>query len=161
LVPVLGPGDALVRVHAAGITPSELSWSASYTTRQGVERPPIVPTHDVSGIVDAITSGVSEVRIGDEVYGLTDFWRDGAAAEFVAVRATDLAPKPRTLQHTQVAAVPLSALTAWQTLFDRAELRDGQRLLIHGAAGGVGTYAVYSSQHGGELTLWARLRHAM
>jgi NADPH:quinone reductase-like Zn-dependent oxidoreductase len=160
-VPVLEPGDALIKVHAAGITPTELSWSATYTTRQGVERLPIVPTHDVSGIVEAITSGVSEVRIGDEVYGLADFWRDGAAAEFVAVRATDLAPKPRTLQHTQAAAVSLSALTAWQTLFDRAELRSGQRLLIHGAAGGVGTYVVQFARWRGTYVMGtASARHA-
>jgi NADPH:quinone reductase-like Zn-dependent oxidoreductase len=90
-VPVLEPGDALVRVHAAGITPTELSWSATYTTRDGVDRLPVVPGHDVSGVIEAITSKVTDVMIGDEVYGLTDFWRDGAGAEFVAVRAADLA----------------------------------------------------------------------
>jgi NADPH:quinone reductase-like Zn-dependent oxidoreductase len=82
------------------------------------------------------------VEVGDAVYGLTDFFRDGGAAEYVAVRAADLAPKPRTLDHASAAATPLSALTAWQALFDHGRLMPGQRVLIHGAAGGVGSFAV-------------------
>jgi NADPH:quinone reductase-like Zn-dependent oxidoreductase len=152
-VTLLEPGDALVRVHATGITPTELSWSATYTTRDGVDRLPVVPGHDVSEVVEAVCPGVTAVKIGDEVYGLTDFWRDGAAAEFVAVRAADLAPKPSSLDHLQSAAVPLSALTAWQGLFDQAGLQSGQRLLIHGAAGGVGTYAVQFAKWRGAQVL--------
>jgi NADPH:quinone reductase-like Zn-dependent oxidoreductase len=96
----------------------------------------------LSGVVEAVASDVTEVKAGEDVYALTDFWRDGAAADYVAVHAGDLAPKPASLTHTQAAAVPLSALTAWQALFDHAGLTMGQRVLIHGAAGGVGTYAV-------------------
>lgn len=140
--PTPGPGDALVRVHACAITPTELSWGTTYTTRAGVERLPTTPGHELSGVVEAVAGEVSAPKVGAAVYALTDFWRDGAAADYVVVRAADLAPKPKTLSHAQAAAVPLSALTAWQALFDHASLTRGQRVLIHAAAGGVGTYAV-------------------
>jgi NADPH:quinone reductase-like Zn-dependent oxidoreductase len=93
-VPLLAQGVALVRVHAAGITPTELSWSANYASRDGVDCLPVVPGRDVSGVIEAFSPGVTAVKIDDEMYGLTDFWRDAAAAEFVAVWAADLAPKP-------------------------------------------------------------------
>jgi NADPH:quinone reductase-like Zn-dependent oxidoreductase len=140
--PAPGAADALVRVHACAITATELSWGTTYTTREGVERLPTIPGHELSGVVEAVGPGARGPTAGDAVYALTDFWRDGAAAEYVVVRAADLAPKPKNLTHTQAAAVPLSALTAWQALFDHAGLMKGQRVLIHAAAGGVGTYAV-------------------
>ena len=140
--PTPGPGDALVRVHACAITPTELSWGTTYTTREGVERLPTIPGHELSGVVEAVAPDASAPKVGEAVYALTDFWRDGAAADYVVVRAGDLAPKPKNLSHTQAAAVPLSALTAWQAFFDHACLTQGQRVLVHGAAGGVGTYAV-------------------
>ncbi|MGE5443788.1 MAG: NADP-dependent oxidoreductase [Ignavibacteriales bacterium] len=140
--PTPGTGDALIRVHACAITPTELSWSATYTTRDGVERLPSIPGHELSGVVETVAPGVIDPKIGEAVYALTDFWRDGAAAEYVVVHARDLAPKPTSLSHTEAAAVPLSALTAWQALVIHARLSRGQRVLIHGAAGGVGSYAV-------------------
>ncbi len=140
--PTPGAGDALVRVHACAITPTELSWGTTYTTRDGRERLPTIPGHELSGVVEAVSQDVSAPRVGDAVYALIDFWRDGAAADYVVVQARDLAPKPKNLSHTQAAAVPLSALTAWQALFDHAGLVKGHRVLIHAAAGGVGTYAV-------------------
>jgi NADPH:quinone reductase-like Zn-dependent oxidoreductase len=140
--PAPGAADALVRVHACAITPTELSWGTTYTTRDGVERLPTIPGHELSGVIEAVGAGARAPNVGDAVYALTDFWRDGAAAEYVVVRAADLAPKPKNLTHTQAAAVPLSALTAWQALFDHAGLTRGQSVLIHAAAGGVGTYAV-------------------
>ncbi len=140
--PAPGTGDALVRVHACAITPYELSWSATYTTRDGGDRLPSIPGHELSGVVETVAPDVTDVMPGDAVYALTDFWRDGAAADYVVVHAGDLAPKPTNLTHTQAAAVPLSALTAWQAFFDHADLSSGQRVLIHGAGGGVGTYAV-------------------
>jgi NADPH:quinone reductase-like Zn-dependent oxidoreductase len=140
--PAPGTGDALVRVYACGITPYELSWSATYTTRDGGDRLPSIPGHELSGVVETVASDVTDVMPSDAVYALTDFWRDGAAADYVVVHAGDLAPKPTNLTHTQAAAVPLSALTAWQAFFDHADLSSGQRVLIHGAGGGVGTYAV-------------------
>jgi NADPH:quinone reductase-like Zn-dependent oxidoreductase len=141
-LPRLGPGDALVRVHAAAITPTELTWSATWTTRDGADRLPVVPSHEVSGVVEAVGEHASGVAVGNPVYGLVDFWRDGAAAEYVAVPAADLAPKPPSIDHVHAAAVPLSGLTAWQALLDHAALSAGQRVLVHGGAGGVGAFAV-------------------
>jgi NADPH:quinone reductase-like Zn-dependent oxidoreductase len=140
--PVPGPGDALVRVHACAITRDELTWGTTYTTREGAQRCPTIPGHEVSGVVEAVADSVTDPAIGAAVYGLTDFRRDGGAAEYVLVRAADLAAKPKTLSHIEAAAVPLAALTAWQAFFDHAKLSRGQRVLIHAAAGGVGTYAV-------------------
>jgi NADPH:quinone reductase-like Zn-dependent oxidoreductase len=140
-IPALQAGDALVRVHAAGISPAEFTWHI-WDTPDGRSRIPFIPSHEVSGIVAALAPDVRDVEVGDAVYGLTDFFRDGGAAEYVAVRATELAPKPRSLDHASAAATPLSALTAWQALFDHARLTPRQRVLIHGAAGGVGSFAV-------------------
>jgi NADPH:quinone reductase-like Zn-dependent oxidoreductase len=150
-VPALRPGDALVRVHAAGISPAEFTWEI-YETLDGLSRVPKMASHDMSGVVAALApdvptsasepEGDAVVKVGDAVYGLTDFFRDGAAADYVAVRAPDLAAKPRTLDHAAAATIPLSALTAWQALFDHARLAPGQRVLIHGASGGVGSFAV-------------------
>jgi NADPH:quinone reductase-like Zn-dependent oxidoreductase len=140
-IPALRPGDALVRVHAAGISPAEFTWRL-YETPDGRSRLPKIPSHEVSGVVAAVAPDVRDVAVGDTVYGLTAFSRDGGAAEYVAVPAADLAPKPRSLDHSSAATVPLSALTAWQALFDHARLAPGQRVLIHGAAGGVGSFAV-------------------
>jgi NADPH:quinone reductase-like Zn-dependent oxidoreductase len=139
-IPALQPGDALVRVHAAGISPAEFTWRL-YETPDGRSRLPKIPSHEVSGVVAAVAPDVHDVAVGDAVYGLTDFFRDGGAAEYVAVCAVELAPKPRRLDHASAAATPLSALTAWQALFDHARLTPGQRVLIHGAAGGVGNFA--------------------
>src|SRR5262245_27471865 len=135
--PELGAGDALIRVHATGITPAELSWPGTYSNCDGSERLATIAGDEDSGVDESVADGVSDVAIGDEVYALTSFCRNGGAAEYVAVRAADLAPKPKTLEHAQAAAVPLSALTVWQAFFDRARVAPGQRVLIHGAAGGV------------------------
>jgi len=150
--PKLGPGDALIRVHATGITPAELTWPDTYKHCDGSQRLPAIPGHEVSGVVESVADGVGGVSIGDEVYALTSFCRDGAAAQYVAVRAADLAPKPKTLDPVQAAAVPLSALTAWQAFFGYARLAPGQRVLIHGAAGGVGGFAVQIARwHGAYI----------
>ena len=141
-IPSLNTGDALVRSHACAITPTELSWGPTYTTHDGQPRLPTIPGHELSGVVETVAADVTIVKPGDTVFGLTDFWRDGAAADYVVVHAADLAPKPESLSYAQAAAVPLSALTAWQALFDHAVLSARQVVLIHGAAGGVGTYAV-------------------
>src|SRR5688500_3125893 len=139
--PTLAPGDALVRVCAVGVSPAELTWSI-LTTPDGRDRLPLIPGHEFSGVVAALAPGATSIAVGDEVYALPDFWREGAAAEYVAVHADDLAAKPRSVDHVQAAATPLSALTAWQGLFDHGGLRAGQHVLIHGAAGGVGIFAV-------------------
>jgi NADPH:quinone reductase-like Zn-dependent oxidoreductase len=152
-MPELGADDALVRVHATGITPAELTWDETYRNCDGSERLPSIPGHEVSGVVESVAEGAGGVTIGVEVYGLTSFCRDGAAAEYVAVRAADLAPKPKTVDHAQAAAVPLSALTVWQAFFDHAHLAPGQRVLIHGAAGGVGAFAVQIARWHGAYVI--------
>jgi len=127
-------GEALVRVHAAAITRDELNWP--------VDRLPAIPSYELSGTVAAIGEGVAEVEVGQAVYALTGFERDGVAAEFAAVPAERLTPKPKTLSHVESAAVPLPALSAMQGLFDHGDLEKDQRVLIHGGGGGVGAYAV-------------------
>jgi NADPH:quinone reductase-like Zn-dependent oxidoreductase len=143
--PALKNGDALVHVHACAITPTELTWAETYTTCDGAGRLPSIPSHEVSGVVAARGANAADANVanvGDHVYALTDFSRDGAAAEYLAVHSADLAPKPASLSDVQAAAVPLAALTAWQALFDHAGLVPGQEILIHGATGGVGSFAV-------------------
>jgi NADPH:quinone reductase-like Zn-dependent oxidoreductase len=132
--PKPGRGEALVRVHAAAITRDELDWPA--------DRLPATPSYEFSGVVAAIGEDVDAVAVGEAVYALSGFNRDGAAAEYIAVAQELLAPTPRTLGHLQSAAIPLAGLSAWQGLFDHGHLRTGERVLVHGAAGGVGGFAV-------------------
>ena len=136
-----GGPEVLVAVHAAAITFDELSWEETWT-RDGVSRTPVIPSHEVSGVVSEIGSGVTDFQPGDEVYGLIEFDRDGAAADFVAVPAADLAAKPSTVSHTVAAALPLAGLTARQALIDHAAVRPGESVLVHGGAGGVGALGV-------------------
>lgn len=140
--PQPGDGEVLVRVYATGVTPAELGWGATWKTKAGVERQFPIPGHELSGIVAQLGQGVTEVKVGDAVYGFNDFDQDGSEAEYTLTRPAELAPKPSTLSHVQAAAVPLAALTAWQALFDHAGLEARQTVLIHGAAGGVGSFAV-------------------
>ena len=151
-VPDPGPGELLVEVHATAVTAGELSWLESW---------PAIPCHDLSGMVAETGSGVTGWRPGDEVYGLIDFDRPGAAAEYVTAPAADLAAKPSGVSHVEAAAVPLGALTAWQALHDHARLQPGQHVLVHGGAGGVGTYAVQlAALHGARVTATASARDA-
>ena len=160
-MPSLKTGDALVRSHACAFTPTELSWEPTYSTPDGRDRLPTIPGHELSGLVEAVAPDVTMVKAGDAVFALTDFWRDGAAADYVAVHAADVAPKPDSLSYVQAAAVPLSGLTAWQALFDHAGLSAGQVVLIHGAAGGVGTYAVQLARwRGAHVIGTARMANA-
>ncbi len=151
--PSTAPDEALIRVQAAGTTPTEFTWNSTFTTADGKSRLPIIPSFEVSGTVEELGPNISDLAEGDEVYGLLNFWRDGAAAEYVAAKASDLAPKPKSLDHVATAAVPLSGLTAWQALFDHAHVSAGDRVLIHGAGGGVGTYAVQLARDRGAHVL--------
>jgi NADPH:quinone reductase-like Zn-dependent oxidoreductase len=132
--PTPGPSEALVRVHAAAITRGELDWPA--------DRLPATPSYEFSGVVAAVGPDVDDVEVGEAVYALNDFDREGAAAEYTSIQAEFLAPKPENLGHLESAAMPLAGLSAWQGLFVHGELREGQRVLVHGAAGGVGHLAV-------------------
>ncbi|MFI6726072.1 NADP-dependent oxidoreductase [Streptomyces atratus] len=143
--PEPGPGEVLVAVRAASVTADELNWDATWTDgfdSTGRSRTPIIPSHEFSGVVAALGGGVTGWAEGDQVYGLIPFTHDGAAAEYVSLPADILATKPATLSHDQAAAVPLAALTAWQALVDHAHVKAGQSVLVHGGAGGVGSFAV-------------------
>ena len=137
--PTPGDGELLVAVHAAAITFAELTWPETWSSG-GVDRTPIVPSHEFSGVVTEVGGGVTDVSVGDEVYGLVPFDRDGAAAEYVSVPAREVAAKPRTVSHVLAAAAALPALTAWEALVDRAGVKAGDRVLVHGSAGGVGAF---------------------
>jgi NADPH:quinone reductase-like Zn-dependent oxidoreductase len=139
--------EVLVKVAACGITHNELDWPV-WTCRAGHQRTSIIPGHEVSGVVAALGFGTAGIAVGDEVFGLTDQLRDGAAAEYVAVEARNVAPKPQTVDHVHAAAVPRAGLTAWQALFDHGKLAKGQTVVIHGAGGAVGSTAV-------QLARWA------
>jgi NADPH:quinone reductase-like Zn-dependent oxidoreductase len=143
-------GDALVRVRAASFTPTELTWPL-WTDRAGHDRAPLIPAHEGSGVVVALGYGAAGIAVGEEVYGLIDGYRDGWAAQYVSIEARSLAPKPTTVDFIESAAIPQAALTSWQALFDHGHLESGQTVVIHGAAGGVGSIAV-------QLASWAGAR---
>jgi NADPH:quinone reductase-like Zn-dependent oxidoreductase len=143
-----GPGEVLVRVYATGVIASELRWDETYETKAGSKLVLPIPGRDLSGVVEEVGPGTPILTKGSQVYAMMDYGRDGAEAEFTIALPSELAPKPRTLDYVQAAAVPLTALTAWQALFDHASLVAGQTVFIHGAAGGVGVFAV-------QLAHWA------
>jgi NADPH:quinone reductase-like Zn-dependent oxidoreductase len=160
-VPEPGTGDVLVRVLAASFTPTELTWPSTWVDRLGHDRSPVIPGHEVSGTVEALGWGTTGFAVGEPVYGLTDWYRDGALAEYVAVEARNLGPKPTSLDHVGAAALPMPGLTAWQALFVHGGLSSGQRVLIHGAGGGVGVVAVQLARAAGAHVTatgraWAR-----
>lgn len=155
--PTAGPGEVLIAVHAAAITFAELTWDLEWTTRDGKDRTPVIPSHEMSGTVAEVGPGVAGLAAGDEVIGLVDFDRDGAAAEYVVMPAAALAAKPRSLSHVAAAGLPLAALTAWQALADHAALQPGERVLVQGGAGGVGLFAVQLAVIlGGHVTATGR-----
>ena len=151
--PHAAENDVVVKVHAAGFTPGELEWPATWTDRAGRDRTPSVPGHEVSGVVTDLGYGTTGLSIGQRVFGLTDWARNGTLAEYVAVEARNLAPLPADIDHVTAAALPISGLTAWQGLFDHARLAAGQSVLIHGAAGGVGSIAVQLAHEAGARVI--------
>ena len=140
--PHAAQNDVIVRVHAAGFTPGELDWSSTWVDRAGRDRTPSVPGHELSGVVTELGYGTTGLSVGQRVFGLIDWTRNGSLAEYSAVEARNLAPLPADIDHGVAAALPISGLTAWQALIDHAHLTTGQTVLIHGAAGGVGSIAV-------------------
>src|SRR6185312_6012861 len=146
--------------EAASFTPTELQWPSTWVDRTGAQRLPVIPGHEVSGVVEGIGYGTMDLHVGDAVFGLTDWYRDGTLAEYVAVEARNLALKPASLSHAEAAALAMPGLTAWQALFRIGGLTPGQRLLVHGAAGGVGTVAVQLGRaSGAEVLATGRARH--
>jgi NADPH:quinone reductase-like Zn-dependent oxidoreductase len=151
--PHAAENDVIVRVHAAGFTPGELDWPGTWTDRAGHDRTPTIPGHEVSGVVVELGYGTTGLTVGQRVFGVTDWCRNGTLAEFVAVEARNLAPLSAGVDHTIAAAVPISGLTAWQGLFTHGHLVAGQTVLIHGAAGGVGSVAVQLAREAGARVI--------
>jgi NADPH:quinone reductase-like Zn-dependent oxidoreductase len=135
-------GEILIHVHAAGVTPTELLWYPTTHTTSGTTRTRAVPGHEFSGVITAIGKDVEDFAIGDEVFGMNDWFVDGATAEFCITLPRNIARKPARLSHEAAASVPIGALTSWQGLIDRAKLKPGEHVLVHGGAGAVGLYAV-------------------
>src|SRR5256886_11322739 len=137
--PEAAGNDVLVEVHASGFTPTELSWPSNWTDRLGRDRTPSIPGHELAGVVSTLGYGTTGLSVGQRVFGLADWHRDGTLAEYAVVEARNLAPLPGDVDFTVGASLPISGLTAWQGLFQHGRLQAGQRVLAHGAAGAVGS----------------------
>ena len=146
-------GEVLVRIHAAAVNPVDWKIRAGYLKAFREYPMPLILGWDVSGVVESVGAGVSDWKPGDAVYSRPDIGRDGAYAEYIAVKATELGRKPKNLDHVHSAAIPLAALTAWQAMFEAGRLMAGERVLIHAAAGGVGTFAVQLAKWKGAYVI--------
>src|SRR5262249_10713065 len=131
--------DVVVQVHASGFVPTEMAWPSTWVDRLGRDRTPSIPGHELAGVVTALGYGTTGVSVGQRVFGLTDWTRDGTLAEYAAVEARNLVPLPGDVDFTVGASLPISGLTAWQGLFQHGRLQAGQSVLVHGAAGAVGS----------------------
>ncbi|MFI8484110.1 NADP-dependent oxidoreductase [Streptomyces rubrogriseus] len=151
--PHAAENDVVVRVHAAGFTRGELTWPGTWTDRAGRDRTPSVPGHELSGVVEELGYGTTGLTVGQRVFGLADWTRNGSLAEYTAVEARNLTPLPADVDHTVAAALPVSGLTAWQGLFDHGRLATGQTVVIHGAAGSVGSIAVQLAREAGARVI--------
>lgn len=147
--------DVVVRVHASGFTGDELTWPSTWTDRAGRNRTPSIPGHELAGVVIALGYGTTGLSIGQRVFGLTDWYRDGTLAEYVAVEARNLTPLPGDVNFTEGAALVMPGLTAWQGLFDHGRLQAGQSVLVHGAAGVVGSMASQLARAAGAYVIGA------
>ena len=141
--------DVVVQVHASGFTPGELTWPSTWTDRLGRDRTPSIPGHELAGVVTALGYGTTGLSVGQRVFGLTDWTRDGTLAQYVAVEARNVAALPGDVDFTLGASLPISGLTAWQGLFEHGRLQAGQSVLVHGAAGGVGSTVTQLAREAG------------
>jgi NADPH:quinone reductase-like Zn-dependent oxidoreductase len=148
-VPTPGRGELLIRVQAAGVTPTEVGWYPTTHTADGGVRTGAIPGHEFSGVVEKVGGNVDPVWLGQEVYGMNDWFIDGATTEYVLTLPAFIAEKPKRLSPVEAASVPIGALTAWQGLFDHARLQKGERVLIHGGAGAVGVWALQFARRTG------------
>jgi NADPH:quinone reductase-like Zn-dependent oxidoreductase len=151
--PHVRKGEVLIRVHAAGVNPLDWKVRAGELKKVIEHKLPLIPGWDVSGVVEEVGTAVSQFKKGDEVFAMADPTHDGAYAEYIAVREATLAMKPKSLHHVRAAATPVSALTAWRSLFDLGHLQFGQRTLIHGGSGGVGHFAVQLAKWKGAYVI--------
>ena len=145
--------DVVVRVHASGFVNTELGWPSTWTDRLDRDRTPSIPGHELAGVVTALGYGTTGLSVGQRVFGLTDWSRDGTLAEYVAVEARNLAPLPGDVDFTAGASVPISGLTAWQGLLVHGRLRAGQRVIAHGAAGAVGSMVTQLAREFGAYVI--------
>jgi NADPH:quinone reductase-like Zn-dependent oxidoreductase len=145
--------DVVVQVHASGFVWTELEWPPTWTDRLGRDRTPSVPGHELAGVVTALGEGTTGLSVGQRVFGLADWYRDGTLAEYVAIEERNLAPLPGDVDFTAGASLPISGLTAWQGLFDHGRLRAGQSVLAHGAAGAVGSIVTQLARLAGAYVI--------
>jgi NADPH:quinone reductase-like Zn-dependent oxidoreductase len=141
--------DVVVLVHASGFVGTELAWPSTWTDRRDRDRTPSIPGHELAGVVTALGYGTTGLSVGQRVFGLADWYRDGTLAEYVAIEARNLAPLPGDVDFTVGASLPISGLTAWQGLFDHGRLRSGQSVIAHGAAGAVGSMVTQLAREAG------------
>jgi NADPH:quinone reductase-like Zn-dependent oxidoreductase len=145
--------DVVVQVHASGFTWDELTWPPTWTDRLDRDRTPSIPGHELAGVVTALGYGTTGLSVGQRVFGLTDWTRDGTLAEYVAVEARNLAPLPGDVDFTVGASLPMPGLTAWQGLFEHGRLRAGQSVIAHGAAGVVGSMVTQLAREAGAYVI--------
>jgi NADPH:quinone reductase-like Zn-dependent oxidoreductase len=153
--PTAAINDVLVQVHASGFTGDDLTWAPTWTDRLGRDRTPTIPGLELAGVVTALGYGATGFSVGQRVFGLTDWTRDGTLAEYVAVEARNLAPLPGDVDFTVGAALVMPGLTAWQGLFEHGRLQTGQSVLVNGAAGVVGSMATQLAREGGAYVIGA------
>jgi NADPH:quinone reductase-like Zn-dependent oxidoreductase len=151
--PAAAINDVVVEVHASGFVPTEVAWPSTWTDRRDRDRTPSIPGHEMAGVVSALGYGTTGLSVGQRVFGLTDWHRDGTLAEYVAVEARNLAPLPGDVDFTVGASLPISGLTAWQGLFEHGRLQAGQSVLVHGAAGAVGTMVTQLAREFGAYVI--------
>jgi len=145
--------DVVVQVHASGFVNTELGWPSTWTDRLDRDRTPSIPGHELAGVVTALGYGTTGLSVGQRVFGLTDWYRDGTLAEYAAVEARNLAPLPGDVDFTVGASLPISGLTAWQGLFEHGRLRAGQSVIAHGAAGAVGSMVTQLARLAGAYVI--------
>jgi NADPH:quinone reductase-like Zn-dependent oxidoreductase len=145
--------DCIVQIHASGFVPTELTWPSTWTDRGGRDRTPSIPGHELAGVVAALGYGTTGLSVGQRVFGLADWYRDGTLAEYVAIESRNLAPLPGDVDFTVGASLPISGLTAWQGLFQHGRLQTGQTVLAHGAAGAVGSMVTQLARLAGAYVI--------
>ncbi|MDX3264701.1 NADP-dependent oxidoreductase [Streptomyces sp. MI02-2A] len=151
--PIAAINDVIVQIHASGFVPTEMEWPSTWTDRAGRDRTPSIPGHELAGVVTALGYGTTGLSVGQRVFGLADWHRDGTLAQYVAIEARNLAPLPGDVDYTVAASLPISGLTAWQGLFQHGRLKAGQTVLAHGAAGAVGTMVTQLAREAGAYVI--------
>src|ERR1700760_3979864 len=151
--PLAAINDVIVQIYASGFVPTEMAWPSTWTDRRDRDRTPSIPGHELAGVVSALGYGTRGLSVGQRVFGLADWTRDGTLAEYAAVEARNLAPLPGDVDFTVGATLPISGLTAWQGLFEHGRLRAGQSVLVHGAAGVVGSMATQLAREAGAYVI--------